>query len=153
MAFRKGNRVRKKKDLDFELPFAPSRFLDNHLVYESVLGSEKERSVVKFENRFSTKANLEIYEPAVKDVTKRLEIADEVKIGEDFKATASAKNESKEGRTVTGHLTAILVFYTGKAARTLKEAKSTVVLEPGEGNLVIRDFYQVIFSISTQVFK
>lgn len=104
--------------------------------YKSVIGSEKERSVVEFVNRFSSKVDLEIYETAVKDVTKRLEIADEVKFGEDFKATAFAKNESNERRTVTSYLTAILVFYTGKAARTLKEAKNTVVLEPGEGNLV-----------------
>lgn len=100
--------------------------------YKHPEGSEKERSVVEFVNRFSSKADLEIYETAVKDVTKRLEIADEVKFGEDFKATAFAKNESNERRTVTSYLTAILVFYTGKAARTLKEAKNTVVLEPGE---------------------
>ena len=46
---------------------------------------------MEFVNRFSSKADLEIYETAIKDVTKRLEIADEVKFGEDFKATAFAK--------------------------------------------------------------
>lgn len=90
--------------------------------------------MVEFVNRFSTKKDLEIYEPAVKDVTCKLDVVDEVKIGEAFTATATVKNESSEKRTVNGHFTAILVFYTGRAARTLKDEKTTLLLEPGEGN-------------------
>lgn len=89
--------------------------------------------MVEFVNKFSSKKHLEIYDPAEKDVTCKLDVIDEVKIGDAFKATATMKNESSKQRTVTGHFTAILVHYTGRAARTLKDEKNTVVLEPGGG--------------------
>ncbi|XP_078360115.1 protein-glutamine gamma-glutamyltransferase K-like isoform X2 [Oculina patagonica] len=100
--------------------------------YKHPDGSDEERRVVEFVNKFSSKKDLEIYDPVVKDVTCKIDVVDEVKIGEAFQATATMKNESSKQRTVTGHFTAILVHYTGRAARTLKDEKNTVVLEPGE---------------------
>lgn len=91
------------------------------------------RRVVEFVNKFSTKSDLTLYGNTTKDVTSNLDMVDEVQIGDTFKATATLKNESSGKRTVTGNFTAILVCYTGRAARTLKEEKNTVVLEPGEG--------------------
>ncbi|KAJ7377337.1 hypothetical protein OS493_029696 [Desmophyllum pertusum] len=107
--------------------------------YKQPEGSEEERRVVEFVHRFSTRQDLQIYGPAERDVTSRLDVVDEVKLGEPFKATAIVKNESNEKRTVTGHLTAILVFYTGRAARTIKEAEDTIILEPGEEKSVVLD--------------
>ena len=89
---------------------------------------------MEFVNRFSTKRDLQIYEPAIKDVTCKLDVVDEVKIGDAFEAIATLKNESSEERTLTGHFTAILEFYTGRAARALKDMKKDdLVLKPGEG--------------------
>ncbi|XP_078360106.1 protein-glutamine gamma-glutamyltransferase K-like, partial [Oculina patagonica] len=111
--------------------------LTNH--YKHPEGSDAERRVVEFVNKFSSKKDLEIYDPAVKDVNCKLDVVDEVKIGEAFKANATVKNESSEKRTVTSDFTAILVHYTGRAAKTLKEQKTTVVLEPGEEKGVTLD--------------
>ena len=91
---------------------------------------------MEFVNRFSTKADLELYAPAVSDVTSKLDVADEVQVGDSFTATGTVRNESSEKRTVTVYFTAILIHYTGRAATTLKELKSTVDLEPGEGNSI-----------------
>ena len=105
------------------------------VICESLIGSEEERKVVKFANRFSSKAEYQIYEPAVSDVTFTLDVADEVRIGDVTQATVNVKNESSEQRTVTASLTAILMYYTGRAARTLEQQKRTIVLEPSEGDV------------------
>lgn len=89
-------------------------------------------------NRISTKAHLQIYEPAVRDVTLKLDVADEVQIGEAVQATGTVKNESSEYITVTAHLTAILIRYTRQAAKHVKEKKGTVFLGPDEGDEIYR---------------
>ena len=51
-------------------------------------------------NRISTKAHLQIYEPAVRDVTLKLDVADEVQIGEAVKVTGTVWDQTKVMKSI-----------------------------------------------------
>ena len=74
----------------------------------------------------------------MRDVTVNLDVAKEVQIGKAVKATGTVKNASNKKRTINAHLTAILIHYTGQAAKQLKDVKSTFSVGPGEGDAIYR---------------
>ena len=74
----------------------------------------------------------------MRDVTVNLDVAKDVQIGKAVEATGTVKNESSEERTVNAHLTAILIHYTGQAAKPSKDEKSTFSVGPGEGDAIYR---------------
>ncbi|XP_076448843.1 protein-glutamine gamma-glutamyltransferase K-like isoform X2 [Babylonia areolata] len=110
---------------------------DLTLAYKYPEGSQDERRVVEFANRFSRLSSKNIYKKDVKsDVKFELSLADSVMIGEDVKATLKVTNRSGERRTVKGRMSIISTFYTGVPAKRVVGDAYQLELDNGEERTV-----------------
>lgn len=97
------------------------------------IGSWAEREASEFANKFSTRKEYDIYRADKEDVTFRLEVVDDISMGDSFEVKVVAANTSDFFRTVRVNITSIMAFYTGITAKPLKQKKETLRLEGMSG--------------------
>lgn len=84
-------------------------------------GSEDERRVVKFVNRYSTRRKDNIYNlDQIREVSFDLVLPEDTLVGDDFKAGVIVTNKSSEDKTIRVKLTLVSAYYTGVAGRRIK---------------------------------
>ncbi|CAH1269454.1 TGM1 [Branchiostoma lanceolatum] len=108
--------------------------------YKHPEGSDQERVAVREAARYGS------YPDAYEDVIKKEDVEFYVnshakyKMGEEVHITLYMKNNSKESRHVTAHLTANASYYTGTPAGKIGELEQDVTVEPGGEGFVDMKF-------------
>ena len=102
----------------------------------SATGTQKEREVVEFVYKFSTRNEYDIYKAEKEDVLFNLKVVDDVALGDSFDVKVVAQNKSNSERTVKVNITSVMAFYTGIPAKALKGKKDTLHLGAKEGTIV-----------------
>ncbi|CAH1269453.1 TGM1 [Branchiostoma lanceolatum] len=99
--------------------------------YKYPEGSDQERVAVREAARYGSYP--EAYEDVIKkeDVEFYVNSYAKIKMGEDIQITLYMKNNSKESRHVTAHLTANASYYTGTPAGKIGELEKDVTIKPG----------------------
>ncbi|XP_066288396.1 protein-glutamine gamma-glutamyltransferase K-like [Branchiostoma lanceolatum] len=108
--------------------------------YKHPEGTDQERVAVREAARYGSYP--EAYEDVIKkeDVEFYVNSHAKIKIGEDVLITLYMKNNSKESRHVTSHLTANASYYTGTPAGKIGELEKDVTVEPGGEGFVDMKF-------------
>ncbi|KAL5021108.1 hypothetical protein ScPMuIL_000263 [Solemya velum] len=116
---------------------------DLTLDYKYPEGTQDERRVVKFVNRFSTRRKENIYHLDLKhEVTFDLVLPEDTLVGDDFKAGLIVTNASSEDKTIRVKLTLVSAYYTGVAGRRVKN-------ETFEYNVNSEDKRQVMMDVDS----
>ncbi|XP_066288397.1 protein-glutamine gamma-glutamyltransferase K-like [Branchiostoma lanceolatum] len=108
--------------------------------YKHPEGSDQERVAVREAARYGS------YPDAYDDVIKKKDVEfyvnshAKIKMGEDVLITLYMKNNSKESRKVTAHLTANASYYTGTPAGKIGELEKDVTIKPGGEGFVDMKF-------------
>ena len=88
---------------------------------------------MEFAYRFSTRREQDIYKSEEDDVHFKLNVPDDVAMGDSFDVHVVVKNTSNETRSIKVNVTSDLAFYTGIPTKNLKAAKEFYVLKAKEG--------------------
>ena len=67
------------------------------------------------------------------DVNFKLEVVDEVAVGNGFEIKVLVANTSDQHRSVKINIISVVAFYTGISAKPLKQMKEVLHLRPSEG--------------------
>ncbi|XP_066288389.1 protein-glutamine gamma-glutamyltransferase K-like [Branchiostoma lanceolatum] len=108
--------------------------------YKHPEGSDQERVAVREAAKYGS------YPDAYDDVIKKEDVEfyvnshAKIKMGEDIQITLYMKNNSKESRKVTAHLTANASYYTGTPAGKIGELEKDVTIKPGGEEFVDMKF-------------
>lgn len=105
--------------------------------YKHPEGTQKEREVVEFAYKFSTRKEYDIYKAEKEDVLFNLKVVDDVALGDSFDVKVVAQNKSNSERTVKVNITSVMAFYTGMPAKALKGKKDTLHLGAKEEKSVV----------------
>lgn len=100
-------------------------------LYKYPEGSEKEREVVEFVNRFSSRAKEDIYDQdIVKDVVFTFVHPKKAEVGERFDLKVKMKSYSEATRTIKVKMTLMSAFYTGISKQKVTAKEEIVKLLP-----------------------
>lgn len=106
--------------------------------YKYPEGSDEERRVVKFVQRFGTKKQLNIYNiETKKEIDLELDVPNETMIGDDFEIKVNVTNITDEERKVRVRTTLVNAYYTGVAGRKVKTESSECVIPAGAAETVV----------------
>ncbi|XP_068700415.1 protein-glutamine gamma-glutamyltransferase K-like isoform X2 [Montipora foliosa] len=116
-------------------PASHSR-LDVTSEYKFPDGCEEEREAVRLAYKHSEAINRE--EGVTEgDVNFKLEVVDEVAVGNGFEIKVLVSNSSDQYRSVKINIISVLAFYTGISAKPLKQMKEVLHLRPSEEKVVV----------------
>lgn len=102
-------------------------------------GSEEERKVVKFVNRFcKAKHKKNIYKKDEKaEVELNAVVPTEHFIGDDTEVGVTVKNVTDSDLNVKVHLNLSTTFYTGVVGKRVKGESKEHLVKAGEGNMIL----------------
>ena len=105
------------------------------IFFPIVVGSEEERKVVQFVNRFcKVKQKQNIYKKDQKgEVELDAIVPSEQFIGDDIEVGVIVKNVSDSDKNVKVHLTMSSTFYTGVVGKKVQGEKTEHLVKAGEG--------------------
>ncbi|XP_041375251.1 protein-glutamine gamma-glutamyltransferase K-like [Gigantopelta aegis] len=117
----------------------------NHYKYPD--GCHEERRVAAFVNRFSSRADEDIYRRRVsEDVTFVLDVPDSASVTDDLVITVTMRNTADDTRHVRGRVSVLSSFYTGIPAKRLKG-------ELDEFEIQSKQQKKVVLTLTTQEFQ